>query len=47
MFLKQRFGVGYHMTLAKADVCDVEGVRRLIQQFVPGAAVSESQCERV
>ena len=38
-FLKDRFGIGYHMTMAKEAVCDVHTVERLIQSHIPSAKV--------
>jgi ABC-type multidrug transport system ATPase subunit len=37
MFLKSRFGVGYHMTLVKTPSCDVSKVERLITSSVAGS----------
>lgn len=37
MFLKNRFGVGYHLTVVKNSSCDTGAVVRLISQMIPGA----------
>ncbi|XP_071796832.1 phospholipid-transporting ATPase ABCA3-like [Asterias amurensis] len=36
LFLKKKYGVGYHMTIAKANSCDVRRVTELIAHHVPG-----------
>ncbi|XP_038067464.1 ATP-binding cassette sub-family A member 3-like [Patiria miniata] len=36
LFLKKKYGVGYHMTIAKAPSCDVATVSALIASHVPG-----------
>jgi ABC-type sugar transport system ATPase subunit len=46
MFLKNRFGVGYHMTLVKSPSCDTSAVERLIVSSVPGSKlVGEASAE--
>ena len=37
MFLKNRFGVGYHMTVVKGSHCESPAVERLVKQTVSGA----------
>lgn len=37
IFLKDRFGVGYHMTMVKAAICNSQAVEALVQRFVPQA----------
>eukprot|EP00058_Branchiostoma_floridae_P014356 XP_002599844.1 hypothetical protein BRAFLDRAFT_95534 [Branchiostoma floridae] len=37
LFLKNRFGVGYHLTLAKAPVCVEQKVRDEVEKHVPSA----------
>ncbi|KAF0881251.1 ABCA3 protein, partial [Crocuta crocuta] len=37
LFLKQKYGAGYHMTLVKEPHCDPEAVSRLVRQHVPSA----------
>lgn len=39
MFLKNRFGVGYHMTVVKGAGCDGKAVAQFIQQHVPECQV--------
>eukprot|EP00051_Salpingoeca_urceolata_P022285 m.359766 g.359766 ORF g.359766 m.359766 type:complete len:1971 (+) comp19951_c3_seq13:616-6528(+) len=36
-FLKDRFGVGYHLTLVKNPSCDVRGLSTTISHFSPGS----------
>ncbi|XP_022089306.1 ATP-binding cassette sub-family A member 3-like [Acanthaster planci] len=36
LFLKKKYGVGYHMTIAKTPTCDVARVSALISKHVPG-----------
>eukprot|EP00045_Choanoeca_perplexa_P016896 m.234753 g.234753 ORF g.234753 m.234753 type:complete len:1739 (-) comp17391_c0_seq2:66-5282(-) len=35
MFLKHRYGRGYHMTVVKSDGCQIEQVQTLIERHVP------------
>jgi len=35
MFLKHRYGRGYHMTVVKSEGCKIENVEALIQKHVP------------
>lgn len=35
MFLKQRFGRGYHMTVVKGDACDVTAIKKTVEKHVP------------
>eukprot|EP00730_Choanoeca_flexa_P008675 TRINITY_DN12519_c2_g2_i2.p1 TRINITY_DN12519_c2_g2~~TRINITY_DN12519_c2_g2_i2.p1 ORF type:complete len:1169 (+),score=384.39 TRINITY_DN12519_c2_g2_i2:494-3508(+) len=37
MFLKNRYGRGYHMTVVKRESCNVEKLKALIQSHVPDA----------
>ncbi|XP_033114079.1 ATP-binding cassette sub-family A member 3-like [Anneissia japonica] len=37
LFLKNRYGVGYHMTLVKNQDCQVDLLTKTIQEFVPGS----------
>eukprot|EP00052_Salpingoeca_macrocollata_P025254 m.229564 g.229564 ORF g.229564 m.229564 type:complete len:1857 (+) comp22401_c4_seq1:3439-9009(+) len=39
MFLKNRFGVGYHMTMVKESNCDTARVESLVSSAVPGAVL--------
>ncbi|XP_071958195.1 phospholipid-transporting ATPase ABCA3-like [Antedon mediterranea] len=36
-FLKNRYGVGYHMTLVKNENCQVDQLTKIIQDYVPGS----------
>eukprot|EP00048_Salpingoeca_helianthica_P013325 m.199375 g.199375 ORF g.199375 m.199375 type:complete len:1762 (-) comp15490_c4_seq21:19-5304(-) len=47
LFLKGRYGVGYHLTLVKTrnmetqeDLCDVAAVNALVREFVPSAEMT-------
>ena len=40
LFLKSRFGVGYHVTLVKAPICDVSHISAVIDSHVRGAALT-------
>ncbi|XP_078344110.1 phospholipid-transporting ATPase ABCA3-like [Oculina patagonica] len=42
LFLKSRYGVGYHLTLVKTDSCDQEAITSLIKQHVPTAEIISS-----
>ncbi|KAK7479401.1 hypothetical protein BaRGS_00029318, partial [Batillaria attramentaria] len=37
MFLKKRYGIGYHLVIVKATDCKVSKVTRVIRKAVPGA----------
>uniref|UniRef100_A0A8C7CBE9 ATP binding cassette subfamily A member 3 n=1 Tax=Neovison vison TaxID=452646 RepID=A0A8C7CBE9_NEOVI len=39
MFLKRKYGAGYHMTLVKEPHCDPEAISRLVQHHVPTATL--------
>uniref|UniRef100_A0A452VD19 ATP binding cassette subfamily A member 3 n=1 Tax=Ursus maritimus TaxID=29073 RepID=A0A452VD19_URSMA len=39
LFLKQKYGAGYHMTLVKEPHCDPEAISRLVQHHVPSATL--------
>jgi ABC-type multidrug transport system ATPase subunit len=40
LFLKSRYGVGYHLTLVKADSCDTGRLSELIKSTVPGSQLA-------
>lgn len=40
-FLKNRFGVGYHLTMVKDTVCDTDAVVRHLKGIVPGTALED------
>ena len=42
LFLKGKFGIGYHMSVAKEDGADDAAVLAVIQKHVPAAAIEES-----
>ncbi len=37
LFLKNKYGVGYHMVMVKADNCKVDSITKLVLQHVPTA----------
>ncbi|EFB17717.1 hypothetical protein PANDA_016243, partial [Ailuropoda melanoleuca] len=39
LFLKQKYGAGYHMTLVKEPHCNPEAISRLVQHHVPSATL--------
>ncbi|ESO00555.1 hypothetical protein HELRODRAFT_82844 [Helobdella robusta] len=42
MFLKRKYGIGYHMTMVKAPKCDVTLVDSLIKSKIPDAAMESN-----
>ncbi|XP_046522803.1 phospholipid-transporting ATPase ABCA3 isoform X2 [Equus quagga] len=42
LFLKQKYGAGYHMTLVKEPHCNAEGISRLVHHHVPNATLESS-----
>ncbi|XP_062036152.1 phospholipid-transporting ATPase ABCA3 isoform X2 [Lepus europaeus] len=42
MFLKQKYGAGYHMTLVKEPHCNPAGVSQLVRHHVPNATLESS-----
>nr|KAF6488605.1 ATP binding cassette subfamily A member 3 [Molossus molossus] len=42
LFLKQKYGAGYHMTLVKEPHCNPEGISRLVHHHVPNASLESS-----
>jgi ABC-type multidrug transport system ATPase subunit len=42
MFLKTRFGVGYHLTMVKTQAVDVNAVEAMITRSIPGAKLSSN-----
>ncbi|XP_038064273.1 ATP-binding cassette sub-family A member 3-like [Patiria miniata] len=39
LFLKKKYGVGYHMVMVKSPLCDVRRVSDLIHSYIPSAAM--------
>ena len=37
LFLKNKYGVGYHMVMVKSAECDVAKVSSVIKRFIPSA----------
>lgn len=42
LFLKQKYGAGYHMTLVKEPHCNPEAISQLICQHIPNASLESS-----
>ena len=42
LFLKKRYGVGYHMNMVKTERCDSNAVASLIQHHVPPATLESN-----
>uniref|UniRef100_A0A8C9AW22 ATP binding cassette subfamily A member 3 n=1 Tax=Prolemur simus TaxID=1328070 RepID=A0A8C9AW22_PROSS len=42
LFLKQKYGAGYHMTLVKEPHCNPEGISQLVYHHVPNATLESS-----
>ncbi|XP_049760994.1 phospholipid-transporting ATPase ABCA3-like [Elephas maximus indicus] len=42
VFLKQRYGAGYHLVMEKKPHCDVEGITALIDSHVPDGSVDNN-----
>ncbi|KAK2490464.1 hypothetical protein MC885_020850 [Smutsia gigantea] len=42
LFLKQKYGAGYHMTLVKEPHCSPEGISQLVQHHIPNATLESS-----
>ncbi|XP_072014244.1 LOW QUALITY PROTEIN: phospholipid-transporting ATPase ABCA3-like [Amphiura filiformis] len=47
LFLKNRFGEGYHLTLVKNPKCDVSMVTDLIKKYVPNAELENTAAAEV
>lgn len=39
LFLKSRYGVGYHMTLVKESKCITQAIERIVKSYVPKAEI--------
>ncbi|XP_044533338.1 phospholipid-transporting ATPase ABCA3-like, partial [Gracilinanus agilis] len=42
LFLKQKYGAGYHMTIVKKQYCLVEEIERLIYEHIPSATMESN-----
>ena len=42
MFLKSKFGIGYHMTCVKEPNCNVPAITHMIKQHVPEAKLQSN-----
>uniref|UniRef100_A0A6P8HMV1 ATP-binding cassette sub-family A member 3-like isoform X2 n=1 Tax=Actinia tenebrosa TaxID=6105 RepID=A0A6P8HMV1_ACTTE len=42
LFLKNKYGVGYHMAIVKATLCDVPLVNAIVQKYVPTAQLESN-----
>uniref|UniRef100_A0A8C3L714 ABC transporter domain-containing protein n=1 Tax=Chrysolophus pictus TaxID=9089 RepID=A0A8C3L714_CHRPC len=40
LFLKNKWGIGYHLRIHVSDSCDVENVTSLVKQYIPGVMLS-------
>ncbi|XP_057604984.1 ATP-binding cassette sub-family A member 17-like [Hippopotamus amphibius kiboko] len=47
LFLKQKYGAGYYMTLVKKPDCDTEKISHLIYQHIPNAIFQSSTGEEI
>ena len=41
LFLKSRFGVGYHLIMAKNETCNPSKVFDIVKHYVPGASIDD------
>uniref|UniRef100_A0A4W3HEL0 ATP binding cassette subfamily A member 3 n=1 Tax=Callorhinchus milii TaxID=7868 RepID=A0A4W3HEL0_CALMI len=42
LFLKNKYGAGYHMVIAKEPLCEVDGITKLVTSFVPNAVLESN-----
>ncbi|XP_069124776.1 phospholipid-transporting ATPase ABCA3-like [Argopecten irradians] len=42
LFLKNKYGAGYHMVIVKRPNCDVDNITKLIRTYVPGAEMESN-----
>ncbi|KAG7261800.1 hypothetical protein CRUP_037406, partial [Coryphaenoides rupestris] len=42
LFLKNKFGAGYHMVIVKEQLCNVSEITRLVRLYVPDASLESS-----
>ncbi|XP_071508675.1 phospholipid-transporting ATPase ABCA3-like [Diadema antillarum] len=42
LFLKKKYGIGYHMVIAKSSACDVDAVSQVVKEHVPGAQMENN-----
>uniref|UniRef100_A0AAR2JEC1 ABC transporter domain-containing protein n=1 Tax=Pygocentrus nattereri TaxID=42514 RepID=A0AAR2JEC1_PYGNA len=42
LFLKNKYGAGYHMVIVKDALCNVSEITRLVQMYVPNATLESS-----
>ncbi|XP_041362406.1 phospholipid-transporting ATPase ABCA3-like [Gigantopelta aegis] len=42
MFLKRKYGAGYHMVIVKSAVCDVNKITEVVKSYVPQAEVESN-----
>uniref|UniRef100_A0A3P8SAU7 ATP binding cassette subfamily A member 3 n=1 Tax=Amphiprion percula TaxID=161767 RepID=A0A3P8SAU7_AMPPE len=42
LFLKNKYGAGYHMVIVKDALCDVSEITRLVHMYVPNATLESS-----
>ena len=39
LFLKNKYGVGYHMVMVKSEHCNVDSITTIVKQYVEGACL--------
>uniref|UniRef100_A0A8C9SU04 ATP binding cassette subfamily A member 3 n=1 Tax=Scleropages formosus TaxID=113540 RepID=A0A8C9SU04_SCLFO len=42
LFLKNKYGAGYHMVIVKGEMCDVSRITQLVHMYVPNATLESS-----
>ncbi|KAL4240689.1 ATP-binding cassette sub- A member 3 [Mactra antiquata] len=42
LFLKNKYGAGYHLTMVKKSQCDISKITTLIQQYIPDSIVQSN-----
>ncbi|XP_036595474.1 ATP-binding cassette sub-family A member 3-like [Trichosurus vulpecula] len=42
LFLKQKYGAGYHMTLVKAQHCNIHEIESLVHEHIPNASLESN-----
>ncbi|KAK7822635.1 hypothetical protein U0070_001983 [Myodes glareolus] len=47
LFLKKKWGIGYHLSLHLNEICDPESVTSLVKQHIPDARVTTQSEERL
>ncbi|XP_008049797.2 ATP-binding cassette sub-family A member 10-like, partial [Carlito syrichta] len=47
LFLKRKWGIGYHLSLHRNEICDTEGITSLIKQHIPDAKLTAESDEKL